>query len=481
MNFVALDIETANSSPKSVCEVGLVRFESGIETASWSSIVRPKSDSELHPINFGTHGISQEEILAAPYLNEVWDEICEFVDNYPIVAHGATQDLSKLFQSAKSAMNDDWAFPSSEYLCSLVLTRNSKVFGVKSFSLRSLTEHLSLDTPDITRNGLIVHSALTDARASGLIMSELMARKNERDIKKVSESLGVRVGKILNRTITQKAVSESNSRSFKRMNFSDFQETKESLQDSGNFFYNHPLANRAIALTLSLKSLSEKEFALVCAIVDAELKSGVSSKLDFLVEGLDPSGKYEHGKTGKSQKARELISSGKAAITLLGEQEFLDLLGEDVISAAKELSMEWGQESQAARQKKEFSRESRSQKRAEAEIAYKAFIRKPKWDEAFLPVGATVGFTKIYDFEAEERLRSACESAGIQVTKSTSRKLDLLVVEDQSFRDSAKLRDAIQKGIKVCLLSHFLEANPQIASKVNIRSKFSLRKFLPFS
>lgn len=64
MDLLALDLETANSNYDSVCELGMVRFEGGVEIASWSQIIRPISSWQLEPINFSKHGISQDEILA---------------------------------------------------------------------------------------------------------------------------------------------------------------------------------------------------------------------------------------------------------------------------------------------------------------------------------------------------------------------------------------------------------------------------------
>ncbi len=67
----------------------------------------------------------------------------------------------------------------------------------------------------------------------------------------------------------------------------------------------------------------------------------------------------------------------------------------------------------------------------------------------------------------------------IAVTKSITDSLDLLVIDDRRFRKSAKLRDALQEGIQVTLLSHFIESNPEIAKSLKTKRSSGWLSFLP--
>jgi DNA polymerase-3 subunit epsilon len=69
--FVAIDVETASRSPTSVCAVGAVRFERGVEAEAFKSLVFTRGR-----VRFGRiHGISAEEIAGAPEWPAVWDKV----------------------------------------------------------------------------------------------------------------------------------------------------------------------------------------------------------------------------------------------------------------------------------------------------------------------------------------------------------------------------------------------------------------------
>jgi 2,4-dienoyl-CoA reductase-like NADH-dependent reductase (Old Yellow Enzyme family) len=104
------------------------------------------------------------------------------------------------------------------------------------------------------------------------------------------------------------------------------------------------------------------------------------------------------------------------------------------------------------------------------------FLEDPEWVFWTLTAGHVVGFTQL-DPEVEENLSRQSEDLGISVTKSISNSLDLLVIDDRRFRDSAKLRDSLQKGIDVTLLSHFIESNPEIAKNLKTKKPKGWRNF----
>jgi DNA polymerase-3 subunit epsilon len=486
MDFVALDIETANTDGESICEIGLVKFQRGIEVDSWSSTIRPKSSPELLPINFSLHGISEEEILAAPYLQELWGEISNFVAGLPIVAHGATQDISKLLKAAQSDIESAWEFPSDAYSCSLVLARRSSSINPVNFSLRSIAQELEIESPDIERNGMRVHSAESDARACGLIAVSLARTSGIESLEELSKSMDVHMGTISNKEISRRAVSKSESSFWQKVTPSgeDYELLKIEVRKDGWAFFDHPLEDKSFLLTLGMTSLSESEYVLACALVGADVKTGVSSKLDYLIEGYDTSGKYEHGKTGKSKKARELIKDKGAPISIIGETEFLALLGEQVVAAVKEIS---GVREKVKRssglgitsqelEKRDERYEKTQKKKAMAVAQLEKFLEDPEWIFRTLTAGHVVGFTQL-DYEDEETLSKQCWNLGMTVTKTVSNSLDLLVIDDRRFRDSAKLRDALQKGIDVTLLSHFIESNPEIAKNLKTKKSTGWRSF----
>ena len=98
---------------------------------------------------------------------------------------------------------------------------------------------------------------------------------------------------------------------------------------------NHEFSGKSFVLSLYPQEISIPEFWACVALVGGQLKTGVSGKLDYLIEGEDPSGKYVKGQTSKSIEARKLIAEGNSRIRILQEQEFLDLIGPDIVACVR--------------------------------------------------------------------------------------------------------------------------------------------------
>jgi DNA polymerase-3 subunit epsilon len=54
MDFVALDVETANADSSSICQIGLATFEDGCLVDEWSTLVNP--EDYFDPFNVSIHG-----------------------------------------------------------------------------------------------------------------------------------------------------------------------------------------------------------------------------------------------------------------------------------------------------------------------------------------------------------------------------------------------------------------------------------------
>lgn len=54
--FNAIDVETANADPASICEIGIVHACGGAIRGQWSTLVNP--GSRFSRVNVGIHGIT---------------------------------------------------------------------------------------------------------------------------------------------------------------------------------------------------------------------------------------------------------------------------------------------------------------------------------------------------------------------------------------------------------------------------------------
>ena len=73
MEFVALDVETANADCSSICRIGVARFEGGCLAEEWSSQINP--EDYFDPFNVSIHGITEEMVDVAPVFPNLVKEI----------------------------------------------------------------------------------------------------------------------------------------------------------------------------------------------------------------------------------------------------------------------------------------------------------------------------------------------------------------------------------------------------------------------
>lgn len=90
-HFAAIDFETANEQPSSVCSVGIVIVRYGIPEQTIYRLIRPEPDYYLYR-NTMIHGLSAIDTDNARVFSHVWKEIEPFIQDLPLVAHNAQFD-----------------------------------------------------------------------------------------------------------------------------------------------------------------------------------------------------------------------------------------------------------------------------------------------------------------------------------------------------------------------------------------------------
>src|SRR5690606_33389349 len=85
MNFVAIDIETANSDMGSICQVGIVKYEKGALLDGWKTYVDPEDDFD--GINMSVHGISESIVKGAPTFPALVDKLYSYLTGAVVVCH----------------------------------------------------------------------------------------------------------------------------------------------------------------------------------------------------------------------------------------------------------------------------------------------------------------------------------------------------------------------------------------------------------
>lgn len=85
MNFVALDVETANADMASICQIGIAKYSEGRLVEEWSSLIDPEDDFDF--INITIHGITEEAVEGFPTFPEIIKTLDRFLKNTICVCH----------------------------------------------------------------------------------------------------------------------------------------------------------------------------------------------------------------------------------------------------------------------------------------------------------------------------------------------------------------------------------------------------------
>jgi DNA polymerase-3 subunit epsilon len=92
--FTAIDFETAQGYRWSICQVGLVRVESGIITHEIDLLVQPPDNYYWQRFT-EIHGISARDTINAPTFDQIWHKIAPFIENQNVIAHNGFGLISR--------------------------------------------------------------------------------------------------------------------------------------------------------------------------------------------------------------------------------------------------------------------------------------------------------------------------------------------------------------------------------------------------
>ena len=98
LDFVAIDVETANADLSSICQVGVASFRDGKLHDQWKSLVNP--EDEFDGINVSIHGIDEEKVRFSPIWSAVHPNVSVRLQGNIVVSHTAFDRLA-LFRACE--------------------------------------------------------------------------------------------------------------------------------------------------------------------------------------------------------------------------------------------------------------------------------------------------------------------------------------------------------------------------------------------
>jgi DNA polymerase-3 subunit epsilon len=280
MNFVAIDVETANADMASICQIGLVKCEGGVLSDEWKTYVDPQDYFDR--INVSIHGIDESVVKDSPTFPELVDTLHSYLKGTVVVCH-THFDRVAMYQAAQRY---SISAPECTWLDSARVARRAwKACAWKGYGLYDVCKMLGYDFKH--------HDALEDAKAAAHIL-----------LAAVSES-GLDVEAWLRRVRQPIDPTASSSGSAIR---------REGDPEGA-------LYGEVLVFTGALE-IPRREAADLAAAIGCQVASGVTKKTTMIVVGDQDIKKLAgHQKSSKHRKAEDLIEKG-VPIRILKESDF---------------------------------------------------------------------------------------------------------------------------------------------------------------
>lgn len=304
INFVALDVETANYNKGSICSIGLVKFINGEIVDTYETLINPEEEFDAY--NIYIHGITGDAVKNSPTYPAIAPDILNFIDGLPVVAHYAPFDSGAIREcNEKYGINDFYM----EYFCSYYLSK--AVIPRLSYKLKNLAKEFNIP--------LNHHNALSDAQASGLIITELIRQSNAQDLADLLDKTHYKRLGVINgseRSPFSKAIRHIKK---EHVNLVD-------TLDPSYFNEEHPFYRKYGAVTGKLETGPREYIFELFGKVGGIREENITKKTNFLIMGeQDLSHLNGKNESSKMIKARKYLEQGQD-IELLGEDDFLRML-----------------------------------------------------------------------------------------------------------------------------------------------------------
>jgi DNA polymerase-3 subunit epsilon len=274
MQFIAVDVETANENMASICQIGLVRFVDGVEVDAAVHLVNPRT--WFSGLNTSIHGIDERTVKGAKTFPELYPTICGWTSGATVVCHTHFDRVSfgQACETHRLAALDCTWLDSAK-----VARRTWTQFAQRGYGLANVADFCGIQFEH--------HDALHDARTAGLILLRAM------------QDAGISLSDCLKQA----------SRPFNVRRVGDG---------------DGALVGEALVFTGAL-TVPRVQAADMAALAGANVQAGVTKHTTLLVVGDQDIAKLNgHEKSGKHMKAESLIAAGQP-IRIIGESDFMRL------------------------------------------------------------------------------------------------------------------------------------------------------------
>lgn len=286
MNFVAIDVETANADMASICQIGVAKYINGTLVEEWSSLLDPEDYFDF--INIGIHGITEDDVAGKPTFPEIVNQLGGFLNGSVCVSHTHFDRVSISRALAKYQLLD---FDTTWLDSARVARRAWEEFAWSGYGLANVCKKIGYEFKH--------HDALEDAKASAYVLLAAI-EKTELDINAWLKRI-------------KRPINPSNTPS----------SSAPAIKRNGN--PEGELYGEVLVFTGTLE-IPRREAADLASSIGCTVATGVTAKTSLLVVGdQDISKLAGKEKSSKHLKAEELIQKGQN-IRIIKESDFKELV-----------------------------------------------------------------------------------------------------------------------------------------------------------
>lgn len=286
MEFVAIDVETANADMASICQIGLAKYKDGILVDEWSSLIDPEDYFDF--INVDIHGITEADVAGAPKFPDVFQNLSKFLSGGICVSHTHFDRVSvgrAINKYSLNTINTVWLDSAR------VARRAWEECAWSGYGLSNVCKIIGYEFKH--------HDALEDAKASGQVLIAAIEKTGmnlEAWFKRVSQPID--------------PSSSSSGAAIKR---------------DGN--PEGELYGEIVVFTGALE-IPRREAADLASSIGCTVAPGVTKKTTLLVVGdQDITKLLGKSKSSKHLKAEELVAKGHK-IRIIKESDFKELVSQ---------------------------------------------------------------------------------------------------------------------------------------------------------
>lgn len=293
MEFVVIDVETANADLSSICQVGIASFRDGELADAWVSLVNP--EDYFSPVNISIHGIDEYKVEDAPTWEDVFLQVTSRLKNRIVVSHTPFDRLAL----ARACKRYGLAGHECTWLDSASVVRRAwPQFSKSGYGLSNVAAHFGIEYK--------AHDALEDAWCAGVLLLRAIAET------------GLSPEQWLARVEQPIHLFDHGDSSGK---------WPEPCKRDGN--PEGELFGEVLVFTGSL-SVPRTEATDAAAAAGCRVDASVTKHTTMLVIGDQDLRRFAgHEKSSKHTKAEQLIGRGQH-IRILGESDFMSIVSHSV-------------------------------------------------------------------------------------------------------------------------------------------------------